>query len=605
MQGAFYSTTNSGPMRVASYARVSSAAQAAKGQSIPEQFAQIASFCEARSYQIVAKYEDPGVTGMTMDRPGFQKMLKAGLAGGFDAVAVYDTSRWSRSSEGALVKERLRDAGLRVIFVAQSLGDTEDPFQDEFVEDVLAAGDKAFARKLQKEIPGRMRGALLRGGKGAGGRPPFGYRTVFDLSNGKADSRIAPDPEKAPQVLRAFELYANGASTRDLVHYLQPYGGPSSPVNVSRFLRNVKYAGMAVVGRTSKRKRSGKVKTRYLPREEWTTRDGAHEAIVPRELFDLVQGLLDLRSMGRERTRSQPSVNPFPQGLLRCANCHGVVEWHKSSKPPYPTTWTFMCRGRRNKGAERGAEGCKGSIRVEKVKRATYSHVGWLVEGDNLKRLITNAPKSPNAELVEAARTLRKAISQRDNLIAMVKEAGTSAALIASYKELEERTIPEAERKLAALRAIEPPRPDYSNLITDAYFVVRSLEGLETPQAVHKVRSILTRIFSVIEIDFPAAAESRDLVRKLRSKKTSAPEKASSAFRLATLQSKGEYIRFNFTWDRRAELVARLEASTESLRSLQAASDAQQVATSPQVEVDEEMTKGFGTTGGSIHDVSP
>ena len=45
------------------------------------------------------------------------------------------------------------------------------------------------------------------------GQAPLGYLNVFDRSEGREIRTVAPDPERAPFVKLAFELYATGDYT--------------------------------------------------------------------------------------------------------------------------------------------------------------------------------------------------------------------------------------------------------------------------------------------------------------------------------------------------------------------------------------------------------
>jgi site-specific DNA recombinase len=67
--------------RVAIYARVSSAGQAKRDLSIPDQVRLVTEFCENRGWSVVAVYQDRGKSGAeTANRPEFQRMIRAACA---------------------------------------------------------------------------------------------------------------------------------------------------------------------------------------------------------------------------------------------------------------------------------------------------------------------------------------------------------------------------------------------------------------------------------------------------------------------------------------------------------------------------------------------
>ena len=65
--------------RVALYMRVSTARQAEKELSIPDQRKQLRDHCEKRGYEIAGEYVEPGASATDDKRPVFQEMMDAAL----------------------------------------------------------------------------------------------------------------------------------------------------------------------------------------------------------------------------------------------------------------------------------------------------------------------------------------------------------------------------------------------------------------------------------------------------------------------------------------------------------------------------------------------
>jgi DNA invertase Pin-like site-specific DNA recombinase len=63
-------------MIVALYARVSTARQAEKDLSIPDQLRQMREWCKARKHHIAVEYVEPGASATDDKRPVFQQMLE-------------------------------------------------------------------------------------------------------------------------------------------------------------------------------------------------------------------------------------------------------------------------------------------------------------------------------------------------------------------------------------------------------------------------------------------------------------------------------------------------------------------------------------------------
>lgn len=62
-------------MAVALYARVSTAKQAEKDLSIPDQLNQMRDWCKANGYSIAKEYIEPGASATDDRRPAFQEMI--------------------------------------------------------------------------------------------------------------------------------------------------------------------------------------------------------------------------------------------------------------------------------------------------------------------------------------------------------------------------------------------------------------------------------------------------------------------------------------------------------------------------------------------------
>lgn len=122
---------------------------------------------------------------------------------------------------------------------------------------------------------------------------------------------FAIDPERAPFVTLAFELYATGEYTMDeVVDELNLRGfttrptvsrpaGPVSTSKMSRLLRDAYYLGGITY--------------------QGDTFEGRHPAIVDRDLFNRVQELLEATGRAGERKRI---YEHYLKGSLWCGECH-------------------------------------------------------------------------------------------------------------------------------------------------------------------------------------------------------------------------------------------------------------------------------------------
>ena len=108
---------------VALWARVSTDRQRRKDLSIPEQFEAMERFCAERGWPVVARYQAAGVSGAKVSRdPSFKEMLDDARKGRFSLVLTRDATRFGRSDEDALNRNRLRRIGVAVDNVLSPTG---------------------------------------------------------------------------------------------------------------------------------------------------------------------------------------------------------------------------------------------------------------------------------------------------------------------------------------------------------------------------------------------------------------------------------------------------------------------------------------------------
>jgi DNA invertase Pin-like site-specific DNA recombinase len=141
--------------RVVAVTRVSTAEQADSGLGLAAQRAAIDAAAVARSWEVVAYFEDAGVSGSTLDRPGLTQAITTIERGDAEALVVAKLDRLSRSMlDFATLVERARRRGWAI--VALDLGvDTSTP-AGEMLANVLAS----FANYERRIIGQRTRDAL-------------------------------------------------------------------------------------------------------------------------------------------------------------------------------------------------------------------------------------------------------------------------------------------------------------------------------------------------------------------------------------------------------------------------------------------------------------
>jgi len=136
-------------------------------------------------------------------------------------------------------------------------------------------------------------------------KPPLGYKTV-----GETGHKIhVIDERVAPLVRKMFELYATGEhSVKTLAKKMYDEGLRSSKGN--RLINSRLHSLLRDPFCIGKIRWNGEIK------------EGKHEPLISKELFDKVQAMLDRKNTPKYRKHSY-----LFQGLIRCAGCNGLITW--------------------------------------------------------------------------------------------------------------------------------------------------------------------------------------------------------------------------------------------------------------------------------------
>lgn len=276
------------------YIRVSTARQAERGVSLPEQRDIIERYALHHGLTISHWFEDR-ITATIQGRPGFDRMLKDLIAKRPAGVIIHKVDRSARNLADWNEVTELLDLGFDV-YIAQDSLDLKSR-SGRLTGDMLAVMAADYSRNLREEVKkgiyGRMKQGLLP-------RPaPLGY-----VDNGGGRPKTI-DPQTGPLIREVFDLYATGRfSLRTLVQQVNSMGIRSRsgkrlrPTQLNEILHNPFYAGVIRVKKTSE------------------SFSGIHEPLVSSAVFERVQRTL------RGKAPRQATVHDFLfRRLLRCAHC--------------------------------------------------------------------------------------------------------------------------------------------------------------------------------------------------------------------------------------------------------------------------------------------
>ena len=295
------------------YLRVSTPSQVKtdydpEGISIPAQRESCLRKAAQLGVDVIEEYIEPGRTATSMDkRPAFQAMLeRIRSERDVNYVIVYKLSRMNRNRlDDAFVVMRLRKFNVTLVSATESIDATP---VGQLMHGMLAAFNEYRSAEDGADISYKMGEKAKHGG--TLGRAPLGYMNVRERYEGREVRTVAIDPERAPFVTLAFELYATSEySLERLADELtarglqtRPGRYPAGPVSDSKLgvmLRDRYYLGIVT----------------YKGAEY----SGRHPALVSQELFDRVQAILDASGVSGERRRTH---DHYLKGTLWCYRCY-------------------------------------------------------------------------------------------------------------------------------------------------------------------------------------------------------------------------------------------------------------------------------------------
>jgi DNA invertase Pin-like site-specific DNA recombinase len=276
------------------YIRVSTLRQGERGVSLPEQKEAIERYAKGKNLEI-SRWFEGRETASKVGRPVFNEMLRLLRRNQAKGVIIHKIDRSARNLKDWAEIGQLVEAGIEVHFATESL-DLTSP-GGMLSADVQAVMSAYYSRNLREEVKKGFYGRLKQGFYPM--PAPLGY---LDSGAGKAK---VPDPQRAPLIQHAFELYATGKYSQvelaaKLYHMgLRAKNGKAIQKNLlGRMLRNSFYIGLIQIEKTGQS---------FL---------GAHRPLVSKRLFDQVKAVLD----GNFAVQRAKHDFPFRQ-MFSCKLC--------------------------------------------------------------------------------------------------------------------------------------------------------------------------------------------------------------------------------------------------------------------------------------------
>ncbi len=283
-------------------------------------------------------FVDDNCSGMNFDRPDFQRLRREALNNNLDIVVFKDLSRFGRDSADTQKywKEFVLKCGVRLIAASQNQDSLERHtrktlglyawLNEQYVEDISEKILENFRSRQKK-------GDLII-------TVPYGY-----VKQGKS---INIDEYAAEVVKRIFELYLSGHGYKKIASIMNEDGilTPSAYKSrtdaqsvwsfqvVKNILTNEFYTGTLLQKKTYKKEIKGK--SFRTPHDQILKFPENHEAIIAKEVFDLVQETLKDRKNRSFRGTKNNSPHLF-SGKIICEKCKKtyVFKYKRKGGPGY------------------------------------------------------------------------------------------------------------------------------------------------------------------------------------------------------------------------------------------------------------------------------
>lgn len=424
------------------YCRFSSDHQ--REESIEAQQRIINDYAKRNNYKIIDWYIDRGVSGKTVNRPSFQKMLEVIASGdcNFNSVIVHKMDRFSRNSGDAIkYKDILHDYGIELVSTVEQI---KDDAQGRLVYGIMSTINQFYVDNLSTEVMKGLRENAYKC-KWNGGKPPLGY----NVENGK----LVINESEAVIVRKIFEMSADGYGYNNILKelnkcgYKTKYGKPFGKNSLYELIRNERYYGCYIYNKCAKRDSQNRRNShKYKDESEIIRIENGNPAIISKELWERA-------NISREITARTNSKAKYPyllSGLLYCGECgakmHGNRRKYGSSGYN-----TYRC----NKQANQLNCTCK-EIRSDTLEQFV---IDTLIEHffspniieiitEQVNDLIKEKASAENEKTLTAKSTLKGLETVRNNLVEAMAQAGYNKA-IADKLESTEKQIEEYARLIA------------------------------------------------------------------------------------------------------------------------------------------------------------
>ena len=485
-----------------------------ESDSVGNQRRLIEAFAERNpDIEIVMEKIDDGYSGIIFDRPAFKEMIQEVADGSINCVIVKDLSRLGREyiETGRYLRRVFPTYGVRFIAITDNIDTAQENSSDDLTVSVKNIMNEAYCR----DISIKTRTALdvkRRNGDFVGAFTVYGYIKSEDNKN-----QLIPDPYASRVVRDIFRMRLAGASASHIASELNrlgilsplaykrnngfPYAKKGytdradckwSATTIIRILKDETYMGTLVQG---KRGTSNyKIKERELrPSSEWIRVTDAHEALITKQDFELVQRVSGLDT----RTSPHKDTVYLFSGILICGCC-GARMTRKTNRVKGKEYHYYYCpTGKKN--------GCHSPVmlREDALIDCVWQTVKSYIDNvASLEALLKNIDQSSlnralikeySDHITDNERRLEQVMEFKSHLYESLVSGQISKEDYANYKARYTRQTEEIKKSIRLLKekleAVKENRSERNRWIQH-FTQFSELETIDRKALIHMVQSI-------------------------------------------------------------------------------------------------------------------
>lgn len=509
-----------------------------ESDSVSNQRKLIENFVERNpDIEVVSEKIDDGYSGIIFDRPAFKEMMQDVTDGNINCVIVKDLSRLGREyiETGRYLRRVFPAYGVRFIAITDSI-DTAHDSGDDLTVSVKNIMNEAYCRDISIKTRSSL-DVKRRNGDFVGAFPVYGYMKAEDNKN-----LLVPDPYASRVVCDIFRMRLKGASASKIASELNrlgilsplaykknnglPYAKKGyadkadckwSATTIIRILQDETYTGTLVQGKQGTPHYKIK-QMEQRPASEWVRVPDAHEALIARQDFELVQRIkgLDTRTSPNEDT-----VYLF-SGILICGCC-GSRMTRKTNRANGKEYHYYYCPTGKKKGCTHPVM-LKESSLIDCVRDSLKAYIGNIA---SLEALLTGIDqtsinqalaKEYSDHITDNERRLEQVLEFKARLYESLVGGMLTKEEYASYKAKYTKQAEDIRESVRVLKEklteVLENRSERNRWISQ-FTQFSTLETLDRRALIHMVQSIHVRGKKELDITFTHEDEYKKALQLL------------------------------------------------------------------------------------------